>query len=563
MPTSHRAIVLAVVGVAAACSTEAPPASDPRATPTVALLAPLGTAAIQWQAPKDGAIVSVAKGQKAKVVATYTASGVGNAEVHCYADNQWTSNGVGSACSFDLGPGGHVLAAVLAPTPKLEFGGKAATAVLWLSVSPPCAATADCADANPCSSEACVAGQCAYKAVADCCSADQQCAVADPCRKGYCIDNVCRSANDPAKPKCCSALGNLDCDDGNPCTTNKCEQVGADGAGVCSSGLAFDQPAGCCLYGAINANLSCDDKLPCTADYCDAYQCKHLQVVGCCQDPIDCDDGQACTLDLCVPFEGGFVGMCSYTKTSCCDAFDCNDGKGCTLDACTLAGACTHTALGPDCCDSNSECDDGQPCTLAACVNHACVAAFIADGKGCCQNNGDCDDGKVCTTDTCAVSGGCKHTAIADCCTDDAEANANCDDGNPCTIAYCIGLSCHQFKAKTGCCQSDADCNDTSACTVDKCQSMAGGKGTCSYKDFPGSCPKTACMPDNKSSWTYDKNDCSQEMCALVDGNWTIVKQWMIPNCCVDNADCEDGDPATLDVCLAQECVFFPWVGTR
>jgi hypothetical protein len=66
----------------------------------------------------------------------------------------------------------------------------------------------------------------------------------------------------------------VNCDDGNPCTVDRCNPV-----------------TGACEHAPVN----CDDGDPCTADSCDpaSGQCVHV--------PVDCDDQDPCTLDRCEP----------------------------------------------------------------------------------------------------------------------------------------------------------------------------------------------------------------------------------------------------------------------
>ena len=108
-----------------------------------------------------------------------------------------------------------------------------------------------------------------------------------------------------------SCTGNTECDDGNAC----------NGAETCSGGLC--QPG---------TPPVCDDGNPCTTDSCD-------QVLGCRQvnntDP--CTDGNACTTgDVCS------AGACQPGGPLTCD-----DGLACTSDSCDGAGGCLYVDACP------------------------------------------------------------------------------------------------------------------------------------------------------------------------------------------------------------------------
>lgn len=113
--------------------------------------------------------------------------------------------------------------------------------------------------------------------------------------------------------------GPLDCDDGDPCTSDWCDP---------NTGLCMHTP------------VDCDDGNPCTADFCDQDGvCQHV--------PILCDDGDPCTIDFC----DGLTGECVYLP------MDCDDGDPCTFDFCD-EGECFNILI---------DCDDGLDCTFDYC----------------------------------------------------------------------------------------------------------------------------------------------------------------------------------------------------
>ncbi len=200
------------------------------------------------------------------------------------------------------------------------------------------------------------------------------------------------------------------CDDGDPCTEDRCEAEG------------------CVHLGSV-----CDDSDLCTVDACEAG------TGACFHDAVACDDGDACTIDACVPA----TGECAASPSD--EALACSDGDPCTLDACDPANG--------QCVFEGSTCDDGNPCTLDACEGRTGVCGYTAADDGTLCSDGDrcttvdrctagaclglapvvCDDGLACTSDHCApATGACEFVTDL------------CDDGNLCTVDSCTpdGQTC-------------------------------------------------------------------------------------------------------------------------
>jgi hypothetical protein len=131
------------------------------------------------------------------------------------------------------------------------------------------------------------------------------------------IDGIVIDSNDIVT---CTFYNTIDCDDGNPCTIDTCDN------GEC-----------------IHTPKNCDDGNPCTIDTCEGGECVHT--------PKNCNDGNPCTIDTCVD------GECIHTPKNC------DDGDPCTIDTCE-DGECVHTP---------KDCDDGNPCTIDTCVDGECI----------------------------------------------------------------------------------------------------------------------------------------------------------------------------------------------
>ncbi len=518
-----------------------------------------------------------------------------------------------------------------------------------------------CDDGKPCTVDSCntATGKCTHIKPEGVCCVDSDCTATDPCLVAACVDSECRVGPDKFKPECCSTGNNPTCNDNNYCTIDACDVIQAGGWKACSHKEDASKP-GCCNMGNGSANDQCDDGQPCTWDYCQNYQCVNVKTGNCCENTLDCDDTNPCTTEKCEIAPGDKAGQCSKTKIDgCCTTIgDCEDNKFCTLDTCNYtAFSCKYQKPDPSCCDTDAECDDGKYCTVKVCVNHQCLFGPDKFKPGCCDANVDCNDGKACTVDTCdtlahtcsstsngdptccngpedcddgdcttvdycdgfnkckllpapdkckanidcddgnpcsvdvcTVVGGCgscEHTAmpanqccqgdyncddgnpctadtcdtatgkcgnkaVANCCKDDADAQTACNDSNACTIEYCSGNQCRNTVPKNGCCASDADCSDADACTGDKCANIVAGKGACQYTAIAG------CTAGCETTWSAEKlsdgNVCTADQCVLVNGTYKVTHTPM-PGCCIDKFDCNDNLPCTYDYCILNECV--------
>ena len=246
------------------------------------------------------------------------------------------------------------------------------------------------------------------------CDDKSACTTGDTCQEGNCI-----------------GLGNLSCDDGNPCTLDICKPDGGcayeNAQGACDDGDACTVNDSCaeggCQSGAV---LTCEDDNPCTDQVCEDGGCVFTA------NEAECDDGNACTeTSACTG------GACVGTKS-----LDCDDGELCTADSCDVETGCVYV-------NHEVACNDADPCTVGdICSEGICTAG---------AQPLPCEDGNVCTDDSCEQGLGCVFTPNA----------VDCDDGNACTVDE----SCNQ-----GLCQSEAalECNDENPCTDDTCKPATG-----------------------------------------------------------------------------------------
>ena len=320
---------------------------------------------------------------------------------------------------------------------------------------------AKCDDGNPCTKDACDAAKgCVTAPQGGACEDGAPCTLNDGCQNGVCVAGAAKV-----------------CDDGNPCTKDACEPTtGACVASPLSGGpcdadgdvctLQDSCKAGQCVAGAA---LDCDDGNPCTTDVCD-QGCKSLA------NAKGCDDGDPCTAgDVCKQ------GVCqSGAKKACADA------DKCTADSCdSKSGACVHKAIS-GCvskCSKASDCDDSNPCTADSCDSGVCKSGVVttscSDGDACtvgdkcvagaCVAGGvkSCDDGNPCTDDSCDKATGCvftnnsaaattatlvrRRTSASGKCT--VGPKKSCDDDKDRTVDSCdpkTGQCGHDAKTKQG-----------------------------------------------------------------------------------------------------------------
>ncbi len=320
----------------------------------------------------------------------------------------------------------------------------------------------------------------------------------------HCANGTCQPGTEP-----------LNCNDGNPCTTDSCDPAAGCTHGnsneECSDGnvcTVGDHCAdGACQPGA--ETLSCDDDNVCTTDSCDPTKgCVH----GSSND--ECDDGNACT-------EGDHCGGGKCLPGA---PVDCDDGNVCTVDTCDPATGCAHG-------NSNEECDDGSKCTLVdVCVDGVCV------GSG----TPTCVDGNPCTDDTCDPEKGCVYLPNS----------LPCNDGDGCTLedtcvqGQCMGTAC----ADLGLYCVGGTCKDSPCTGVDyggycwhsgsvnsSCSSICGAHGGCvaqGLHDFAGPKGCEVCQHINPGKPCQQHGDCG---CAAVyPGLYTSGSSW----CGYNSQDC-------------------------
>ena len=407
-----------------------------------------------------------------------------------------------------------------------------------------CSDDSQCVDNDPCSVDRCVGGQCQHAAGPNCCKEDAQCEDGDPCTFDRCADGQCEHM---PTPDCCDAAL---CDDGNPCTEDacvfgQCIWQPIPGCGDCTvlcddgdpctvdecsaDGQCFHEPLPeCCVDGTL-----CDDKNPCTEDLClpGVGICTHLPKPGCCANDAQCPAPGPCTKTWC---ENG-VCMGVQAPGCCVTNAECKDSDPCSADLC-IGSQCTHPPI-IGCCVTAQDCNDNDPCTVEQCTSTGTCVYKTDPNCGGCTSNAQCADNNPCTADLC-FGGQCLHSPILGCCT----SGVQCNDGDPCTQDACQNGQCTHIQIP-GCgpvCTTDVDCKAQKPCVKGVCQA-----GQCQFLPVPG-----CCMADSDC---FGPDPCVQAMCVQ---NQCVV--FDVPNCCADGQVCDDGNPCTIDQCLNGTCTSVP-----
>jgi len=286
----------------------------------------------------------------------------------------------------------------------------------------------------------------------------------------------------------------------------------------------------------------CSDGDDCTFDQCTSGLCSHQDMPYgyCCQEDADCNDGITCTEDSC---NAGKCFNIPESNLCCSDESDCQDFDDCTNDVC-VGSKCAHIFFANDTvcqCSSFLDCYDGLSCTNDFCKEGECIWEENPAGGFCCSSDQDCQDGDPSTTDQC-VQLTCSNMPVTSCL-----ADSHCDDGDICTDDQCVDEEC-QHEPVEGCCHVDGECNDPFGITIDRCIGA-----TCIH-----SLTKELVNCENDLTCIAKGSDCLVAECAAQLCSYTLAD---FPGCCANEAQCDEGDPCTVDKCTDFHCIQSPAQG--
>ena len=352
-----------------------------------------------------------------------------------------------------------------------------------------------------------------------------------------------------------------ECDDGNPCTQDSCNQVAAQCTHVPLGGVAAPE----------DAQLPGDCKL----GFCEAGV---LSIVSDVDDPLD--DANACTADVCEQ------GLTMHEPVDI--GITCTEPNDQLAKVCDGFGGCVQ-CVGPADCTHLPEDDE---CQTRTCNNGMCGQGFSPAGtlvNETEQTAGDCsvvvcdgNGGNVAANDDSDVPDDQNDCTIDDC-SNGAPSNSPTLANSPCGVdgvLYCDGSgSCVD-------CTADSQCGIDTFCRQHLCDqqtSVCGNVDTADNTSLPptdqqsGDCQEKQCDGQgNVKSVALDgdlppddANDCTDEVCnagsaqhppeplntaceqgggSFCDGNEVCVE-------CNVATQCGSDTFCTTMVCDAKECV--------
>jgi hypothetical protein len=231
----------------------------------------------------------------------------------------------------------------------------------------------NCDDGNPCTVDTCdPATGCVHANAPN----NTPCGANQICCEPPSGTSVCVSSNTTTN---CGTCGTV-------CTTNVANAHPVCSLGTCrfECDAGFKECAGACIpTTGCCTNLDCDDGNPCTTDTCDqtSHTCSHTPIANCCQTAADCPTPTnqckqaACVSNVCV-------------EQNKANGTTCNDGNPCTTNDVCTGGTCAGTPVactaGTTCVSGTCVCNTTSGCT-GCCQSNTCQAGTA---QGACGSNG-------------------------------------------------------------------------------------------------------------------------------------------------------------------------------
>jgi hypothetical protein len=377
----------------------------------------------------------------------------------------------------------------------------------------------------------------------------------------------------------------VSCDDGDPCTDDACHPT----LGVC-----IHHPNIYCSK-ACSTDLDCEFQggdAACIAKQCVKGQCRYQGLAK--DECLPCDRTEACPQSFCDPRECQ-NGFCRRVTR------DCDDQDPTTLDRCAVGSdQCEHwLSNGVRSCEVDADCGTDHPCELFECKaadqdSATGVCHRSESTAGCaaplevvrsCEKNAECIQagGDVCVAGTCqdGFCGFLEYPYSDDCesCQHGGPDDTDCE-GTFCKWSVCSGTVCtrdpvpfctdldplttdlcsdavqaclHEYAATPSACVGSLQSDDDPT-TLDACDPLTGttvhlpvGEGECmtadrcihTYLTSDGTCLAQPILCDDFDPSTDETCDPSQG-CIFQSSEAY----------CETDADCDDGNPCTMMVCL-------------
>ncbi len=398
-----------------------------------------------------------------------------------------------------------------------------------------CVKDSDCDDDNKCTKDICNEGECNYNEI-DCndydectndyCDTLKGCVNEEiPGCSNYCEPVSCRTNLDcninmlddcaygicgyndiTGEGECVFTIINGFCDDGNVCNGHEyCNINLCEGSIGCSQGPDIDCDDGdFCTTDICNPRTgcehrenACDDRVSCTIDSCNDNGCSYEPDDSLCPEGYTCNPESGCIQTECIGCTDcdGFFTSCTYNKchNHCFQDGGCYfQGNSLFQENCIpLSEACSGIY---ECSEYSQEECNNDPCGLGGCA--------FENGK-CNYYVGICGD-SICSGDeTCLTCpedcGKCPESV---CGNDDCEILENClNCENDCGIC--------NFECGNGECELGEDCNN---CKIDcgECDPICGN-GECEERENCFSCEEDCgeCGPLCGDEICQENEDCS------------------------------------------------------
>ena len=257
------------------------------------------------------------------------------------------------------------------------------------------------------------------------------------------------------------------------------------------------------------SDSECDDSDACTADSCDRGVCRNAVPDGTCNQDRFCTSNERCNLTTCACDQ-----VCDPAT---CNAFPCQV-RTCVNGICILL----HEDVG--CCVVDADCDDSDSCTVDTCdSDHRCLNELPTPPprEVSCSSDGDCD----------SASAGCNRTS----CTCVTGCDPIVCNTFPCEVRACVAGVCTSLHRDVGCCTSNSECEDFNSCTSNICDT----DNQCIFRTL-------ATIPGGDPTCSNDAQCGPNEICL---SNCTCVPFIAGEGECLDDSECDDGCPCSLDIC--------------
>ena len=260
---------------------------------------------------------------------------------------------------------------------------------------------------------------------------------AGSCNDGYSYPDSCTSTINLKEYYCTGSYGSCTYTTYN-CTAY-CINAGKK-SGSCSNGA--------CVCVTCNSDSECNDNNPCTTDKCNnpgltTSSCSHSNVA----DSTSCGTNKYCCSGVCVAFPGTYNSACGSCGYLACSGatYKCYDktanGGSCLSNSACCSNNCCYNIYGGSCCASGTSCCIKETCTgydpeTGDCRSYSytyscCLSTQVCSGGTCvtpsCTSNSNCNDNNICTIDTCNNPGQynayCSYSWTNNC---DATTHTNC-----------------------------------------------------------------------------------------------------------------------------------------